>query len=260
MLSIKDGETIILGGLLQEEDRKTRTTIPWIGDLPLIGDLISSFKTQRVTTEVILTITPHIVQNMTPPALSAQTFWSGTESTYATGPMFSIPAQKVSAPLGSAYGEGAAVAGSAAKGAGDTASGRSLAQLAVPDPVLAIRPDESAVKFGKEIKLSIVDGRLSASGQNLFKLEYDPKILQFKRLGEAELVSSSGISPEDQGAAVGTVAFRLARPAQRAPRSVSVVFVAKALGVSPIRVELVGSDGDSRPASSEIGTGVVRVR
>lgn len=254
MLSIKDGETIVLGGLLQEEDRKTKVTIPWIGDLPFIGNLISSFRTDRVTTEVILTITPHIVQNMTPPALSVQTFWSGTESTYATGPMFSTPMQKVSAAPGSVYGEGAA------KGAGDSASSRSLAQLAVPDPLLAIHPDESAVKFGKEIKLSIVDGRLNASDQNIFKLEYDPKILQFKRLGEAELVSPSGVLPGDQDATVGTVAFRLARPGQRAPRSVSVVFMTKALGVSPIRVEVVRADGDGRAASSEIGTGVVRVR
>ncbi|MBH0192720.1 MAG: hypothetical protein HP492_13410 [Nitrospira sp.] len=197
---------------------------------------------------------------MTPPALSAQTFWSGTESTYATGPMFSTPTQKVSANSGSVYGEATAFSNSVAKGSGDTASRRSLAQLASPDPVLAIHPDESAVKFGKEIKLSVVDGRLSASDQNIFKLEYDPKILQFKRLGEAELVSPSGLLSGDQGAAVGTVAFRLARPGQRAPRSVSVVFMTKAPGVSPIRVELVSSDGDGRAASSEIGTGVVRVR
>jgi general secretion pathway protein D len=89
MLNIKDGETILLGGLLQEEDRKTRVTIPWLGDLPLIGNLISSFKTERVTTEVILTITPHIVQNMTPPGLSTQAFWSGTTSTYAVVLSFS---------------------------------------------------------------------------------------------------------------------------------------------------------------------------
>lgn len=260
MLSIKDGETIILGGLLQEEDRKTKVTIPWIGDLPLIGNLISSFRTDRVTTEVILTITPHIVQNMTPPALSAQTFWSGTESTYATGPMFSTPAQKVSADPGSAYGAGATFSNSGATGAGDRTSRRSLAQLAVPDPVLAILPDESVVKFGKEIKLSIVDGRLSASDHNLFKLEYDPKVLQFMRLGEAELVSLSGLSAGEQGDWVRTIAFRLAHPDHRGPRSVSVVFMAKVPGVSPIRVELVSSEGDGRAASSEIGTGVVRVR
>ena len=89
MLNVRDGETIVLGGLIQEEDRKTRTTIPWIGDLPFIGNLISGFKTNRVTTEVILTITPHIIQGMTPPGLSKQVFWSGTDSTYATSPLFS---------------------------------------------------------------------------------------------------------------------------------------------------------------------------
>src|SRR5689334_15231095 len=41
MLNVRDGETIVLGGLLQEEDRRTRVTIPWIGDLPFIGNLIS---------------------------------------------------------------------------------------------------------------------------------------------------------------------------------------------------------------------------
>ena len=88
MLNVKDGETIVLGGLIQEEDRRTRVTIPWLGDLPLIGNLISSFKTQRVTTEVILTLTPHIVQAMTPPSLSRQAFWSGTDSTYSNSTMF----------------------------------------------------------------------------------------------------------------------------------------------------------------------------
>jgi len=61
MLNVRDGETIVLGGLIQEQDQKTRITIPWIGDLPFIGNLLSSFQTQRVTTEVILTITPHII-------------------------------------------------------------------------------------------------------------------------------------------------------------------------------------------------------
>ena len=262
MLSIKDGETILLGGLLQEEDRKTRVTIPWIGDLPLIGNLISSFKTERVTTEVILTITPHIVQNMTPPGLSTQAFWSGTESTYATNPMFTSSAKKVSAPLGNGQG-GRSL--SSTNGAGTTSAEgvsatRSLGQLAVPEPLLAIQPDESVIQSGKEIKLAIVDARIRASDQNVFKLEYDPKILQFKRLGEAELVSTSDTPSGDNGEAAGTIAFRLARPSQRAPRSVNVTFVAKAPGVSPVRVELAGSGGEGQAPSSEIGTGVVRVR
>lgn len=87
-LSMRDGETIVLGGLLQEEDKRTRVTIPWLGDLPLIGNMLSSFETKRVTTEVILTITPHIAQPTFPVGSHNQAFWSGTEFNYATRPVF----------------------------------------------------------------------------------------------------------------------------------------------------------------------------
>jgi len=256
MLSIKDGETIVLGGLLQEEDRKTRVTVPWIGDLPVIGSLISSFKTERVTTEVILTITPHIVQNMTPPGASTQAFWSGTESTYATGPMFSSATKKVSL----SSGNGPSGQPASTKAAEKPSVDRSLAQLAAPGPLLAIRPDESAVQAGKEVKLAILDGRISASGQSLFRVEFDPKILQFKRLAEAEVVGATELSSATTGDQDGSIVFRLARPSQRAPRSVSVTFLAKAPGVSPVRVELAGSEGEGQASASEVGTGVVRVR
>src|SRR5881296_4136832 len=93
-LNIKDGETIVLGGLIQETDQKTRQTVPFLGDLPLIGWLFTTFTTVKQTTEIILTITPHIVQTMTPPSPEAQTFWSGTESLYATSPLFSSTTQK----------------------------------------------------------------------------------------------------------------------------------------------------------------------
>ncbi len=262
MLNIRDGETILLGGLLQEEDRKTRVTIPWLGDLPLIGNLISSFRTDRVTTEVILTITPHIMQNMTPPGLSTQAFWSGTEFTYATNPMFTSPAKKISTSLGNGQGGSSFTSanGTGATSPDGVSSKRSLSQLAVPGPALTIQPDETAIQSGKEIKLAIVDARIRASDENVFKLEYDPKILQFKRLGEAEIVSAAEASSATKDDATGTISFRLARPTQRAPRSVSATFVAKAPGVSPIRVELAGTASDGQASSADVGTGVVRVR
>ena len=260
-LNMRDGETIVLGGLIQEEDRRTRVTAPWIGDLPLIGNWLSSFRTERITTEVILTITPRIAQPMLPAGSNNQAFWSGTEFTYATNPMFSSSARKVSTFSGNGHGGNpSSTNGAAVKGAEETNAGRSLSQLAAPDPLLAIQPDESAIQSGKEIKLAIVDGRLRASDQNIFKLEYDPKILQFKRLGEAEIISRSDASSGSDGDPTGTIAFRLVRPSQRAPRTVSVTFVAKAPGVSPVRVELAGSSGEGPSSSLEIGTGVVRVR
>lgn len=261
ILSIKDGETIILGGLLQEADQKTRVTVPWIGDIPLIGDLISSFKTQRVTTEVILTITPHILQNMTPPALSTQTFWSGTESTYATSPLFSGSVNKVGTSLKHGFGENSSSTGSKVGALEDAKSTRVFEQMAVPDPLLTIRPEESAIRSGKEIKLAVVDGRITASDHAVFRLEYDPKVLQFKRLAEAEMIDAPGAQLEEsvEGRA-GTISFRLMRPTQRAPRTANVTFVAKAPGVSPVRVELVVPGRDSQALTPPVGTGIVRVR
>lgn len=254
-LNMRDGETIVLGGLIQEEDRRTRVTIPWIGDLPLIGNLLSSFKTERVTTEVILTITPRITQT-TPPSGSNQAFWSGTEFTYATSPLFSSADKRVPTYAGIGHTGKALVStkGVGGKRADGSLAGGSLADTAAPGPLLSIQPDETAVQIGKEIKLAVMDARLRAIEGQIFKLEYDPKILQFKRFGDAE------ITPLSDGEPDGMIAFRLARPSQRAPRSVTVTFAGKAPGVSPIRVELTGEDGEPSVSSAEVGKGVVRVR
>ena len=88
VLNMKDDETVILAGLIQDEDRKNRVTIPWLGDIPIIGHLFSRVETDTVTTEVFLTITPHIIRNVNTPPVDGQTFWSGTETTYSTSPMF----------------------------------------------------------------------------------------------------------------------------------------------------------------------------
>lgn len=158
------------------------------------------------------------------------------------------------------YGKHLVEGGRAVKGVGETSPATSLAQLGVPGPVLVIRPNESAVQSGREIKLSIVDGRIDTSDRNVFKFEYDPKVLQFKRLSAAEVVSPSDLPSEDQWKSEGSIAFRLVRPRQHAPRSASIIFVARAPGVSPVRVELTDPEGTTQTSPEVIGTGVVTVR
>jgi len=265
MLNVRDGETIVLGGLLQEEDRKTRTTIPWIGDLPIIGNLLSSFKTQRVTTEVILTITPHIIQGITSPGLSTQLFWSGTDSTYATSPLFAPKGKKISMMGGGVSGAGLSPSGGRAKGEiGGKAAAASLTPLASVGAVASIRPDESVIQMGKEFKLAINDERLRPTAEGVFHLQYDPQVLEFRTLLNGEVMRSDGTgeqafsSPEKQA---GTVAFKVASSARQAGgRTVTVTFYAKAPGVSPVRVALVDSAAESSTASSQEGKGIVRVR
>jgi len=259
-LSMRDGETIVLGGLLQEEDKRTRVTIPWIGDLPLIGNMLSSFETKRVTTEVILTITPHIAQPTFPVGSHNQAFWSGTEFNYATRPVFSSMFPKTSTLAGGDAGKSILRAEVMGKGSGEVDAGRSLAQLATPGPQLAIKPGHSIVQFGKEVILSLIDGQVRPPDESVYRLEYDATILEFKRLDDAELTRSSDSLGAGGESEAGTIMFRLARPAGRAPRAVGVTFLAKAPGVSPVRVELLDSSSPVQASPGIVGTGVVRVR
>ena len=264
MLNVRDGETIVLGGLIQESDQRVKTTIPWIGDLPIIGDLISSFTTQRVTTEVILTLTPHIVQAMTPPGLSKQAFWSGTESLYSTNTMFTPPAKPM------IKGDGKGTKTSLVTPAGlqkrkEVAKGVSatLTKMLSSGPAASIKPHESIVPVGKEFKLDINDERLQPDKDGVFYLRYDPNVLELKALADAELIQPDQSVVTDSPLTETVVAFRVASSAPRASngaRTVTAKFVAKGPGVSPVRVALLDRNGEAFGEEAADGKGIVRVR
>ena len=58
---VRDGETIIIGGLVQTELQSTRTKIPLLGDLPIVGSLFRGVRRQEVKTELVIFITPRIL-------------------------------------------------------------------------------------------------------------------------------------------------------------------------------------------------------
>lgn len=80
VLRLKDGETQVLAGLINDEDRQSASKIPGLGDLPLIGRLFSSHRDQTVKTEIILLITPRIIRNLTRLEAQYGEFSSGTEA------------------------------------------------------------------------------------------------------------------------------------------------------------------------------------
>ena len=57
-----DGQTVIIGGLIQDSKTKTDTKIPWLGDIPVLGNLFKRQTRNDVKTELIIFLTPHIVQ------------------------------------------------------------------------------------------------------------------------------------------------------------------------------------------------------
>lgn len=98
MLSLKDGETQILAGLINDEDRRSANGIPGLGELPVLGRLFSSNQDNHQKTEIVLSITPHLIRNLVRPDASQGEFWSGTESALRTKPLTLQPMVQPTAP------------------------------------------------------------------------------------------------------------------------------------------------------------------
>lgn len=86
-LRLKDGETQILAGLINDEERSSANRLPGLGDLPLIGRLFSSQRDNRSKTEIVLLVTPRVVRNLVRPALAAPTIPSGTDNAIGAQPL-----------------------------------------------------------------------------------------------------------------------------------------------------------------------------
>lgn len=80
VLSSQDGETQMLAGLINEENKDNSNGIPWLSDIPLIGRLFGSSGQDVKRTEVILLITPHIERSIDLPGSHVSTIPVGTEN------------------------------------------------------------------------------------------------------------------------------------------------------------------------------------
>lgn len=79
-VNLLEGQTLVIGGLLQQRDIRNLQKIPILGDLPLVGALFRFYTETRQDTNLIITITPHIVP--------------------APGSPDSVPAASPAAPVG----------------------------------------------------------------------------------------------------------------------------------------------------------------
>ena len=86
-LRLKDGETQVLAGLINNEDRKSFAKVPYAGDLPVLGRLFRSDSINGSKTEIVLLITPRVLRNVSRPDTVAELFTSGTEAVPGSSPL-----------------------------------------------------------------------------------------------------------------------------------------------------------------------------
>ncbi|HEY4968747.1 MAG TPA: secretin N-terminal domain-containing protein, partial [Steroidobacteraceae bacterium] len=109
VLRLKDGETQILAGLIQDSDTRNSAGIPGLSQIPIVGRLFGSHSTDREKSEIVLSITPHIIRTQARAAADSTEFWYGTEtrsrsSPFAGGGGFDVGSPAASAGAGEVGG------------------------------------------------------------------------------------------------------------------------------------------------------------
>ncbi len=66
---MRNGETLVIGGLINEEEQKRLQKVPFLSNIPLLGELFKNRTTSKTKTEVIMILTPHLTNAGESPAI-----------------------------------------------------------------------------------------------------------------------------------------------------------------------------------------------
>ncbi len=203
IINLRDGETVIIGGLIKDEERKSRFKIPILGDIPLLGKLFASADDGTIKTDILMSITPNIVRGMELPDKDSQAFWSGTERDYDTKPLFVSDGKSSKRSAKSL--DKAAVLDSLAKReavapppSGETAKPVSAPSATTGQPlttsaaIIEIRPTEASVSIGQETRFELLAGNIKDLYGAIVTLTYDPKVVEFKTASEGPILKKDG--------------------------------------------------------------------
>ncbi|HDM09036.1 MAG TPA: tetratricopeptide repeat protein [Desulfobacteraceae bacterium] len=83
-LGVRDGEPVVIGGLISDEERRTIRKVPFLGDIPVLGHLFTNLDTRKVKTDIIMTITPMVLRGQKIPSKDVREIWSGQGRQFST--------------------------------------------------------------------------------------------------------------------------------------------------------------------------------
>ncbi len=225
ILSLKDNETSIIGGLIQRNDNNSKNKFYLLSDLPLIGPLFTNANSTKSKTELMLAITPRLIRGISVPLPGLAAFGSGKEehptlikpmSSFDLEPVFEGEVQlngdgkKAGVPPAVATKPDMPISGSAAPTTqlmqtaptNQTAAGPVVSPSA---PVLAATPTSAPVQrsllqiaapltanigqqFSLDIKISDVKDLANAP----FVFTYDPAFVEFVAIIEGGFMKNDG--------------------------------------------------------------------
>lgn len=102
-VKVPDGQTIVLGGMITKTDETIERKVPWLGDLPIVGNIFGYDFHNHRRTELLIFLTPRVIHNDADSELIKQIemgrlHWFEDEGEMIHGPLMSIPAPQSTQP------------------------------------------------------------------------------------------------------------------------------------------------------------------
>ncbi len=196
-IRLKDGETNLLAGLLKDEERKIKSGIAGLKNIPILGGLFSSTQDTIQQTDVILTITPYIIRTIPLTEDDLRPLWVGLEGVPETGTAAGATPEERAAERGiirRAESE-------------DVAERRGQNQVFLVPPSINARLEQQ-----REIRLTL-NVRIQEEVSNMsLTLNFDPSVIKVKDVVSREFLNQLGedalfMRDIDNPAGVCTIGF-----------------------------------------------------
>ena len=187
-IRLKDGEINLLGGILQQENDNTLAGLPFLSQIPILRYLFGSVNTNKIDSEVVFAIIPHIVRGYDVNASNTRAVDVGTGSAIQLSRVPTLPTP--TSPNGAAPGQQPAQLQNPPQGVPQ--SKNEPAQGSPNGAVLSFDPSMVDAPVGSTIAVNVA----IAGGQNVYsvpvQIGYDPKTLSLVNVSNGNFLSRDG--------------------------------------------------------------------
>ena len=224
-IRLKDGETNVIAGLLQDNDIRRRRGIIGLDNVPGLGDALSDTENIRRQTDIVISITPHIIRAPEITADDMRPVYVGTQ-TGVTGATFRAAA-------------GRGVVGGVRGGAGAGAGGPQQTEPAT----MALLPAEHVVVVDEEFALDVTVNSSSELFSAGFQLQFNPQHIAYVDYFEGGFLDRDGAEITMQATSGGPGVLRMGMTRMGSENGISgsgslVTLVFRAVGPGTSQIEI----------------------
>jgi general secretion pathway protein D len=194
-LRLRNGEVEIIAGLIKEDERKGSIKLPLLGEVPVLGRLFRSESGQATQTDIVISLTPHILDRRTL-MVGDTPLWRGDiRSGHASGPPSSARSPRASVPGDRVMLDETETPGGTTSGStGDTSSGSPESEPEAPAITVSVQPVRTELTVNASSDITIDIENAVNVGSVPFYIDYDPNILEILDVREGPFMGSDGMS------------------------------------------------------------------